>query len=67
MPKPTTARSLGAVSPYLINDPVAWTACFVTHDETYALASYTYWNASGDPVIIRLDWLDHWRRVGMTS
>lgn len=48
-----TATPPGEVGPFLIDDPVAWTACFVQRDENYSLASYQWWTASG-PMIINL-------------
>lgn len=42
------------VTPLLIDDAAAWSACFVVHDEDYPLASYIYWEASGDPRVIEL-------------
>lgn len=53
IPEPASAPDDGTVTPFLINDPIAWTACFVNHDEDYPLASYTYWGGS-DPKIIEL-------------
>ncbi|MFT4230553.1 MAG: hypothetical protein QM602_09705 [Microbacterium sp.] len=41
----------GYVTPYLIDNLVAWTACFVEHDEDYPLASYTYWGSSSSKTI----------------
>lgn len=43
------------VSPYLIDDPIAWAACFLRHDQTYSLAHYTYWDPQSNPIIIQLE------------
>lgn len=44
----------GEVSPYLIDDPFAWAACFLNYDETYPLASYTWWYTSQATMTIEL-------------
>lgn len=49
----TAQLDASTASPSLIDDPVAWSACFTAHDEDYPLASYTYWG-SPDPITIQL-------------
>lgn len=44
----------GQVSPYLINDPFAWAACFVNYDEDYPLAAYAWTTSAGNPMNIQL-------------
>jgi hypothetical protein len=53
MPAPAR-RAAGVAAPYLIDDPAAWNACFIQHDQTYRLASYTYYG-TGNPMVIKLE------------
>lgn len=52
--EPAAEPESGTVTPFLIDTPADWTACFVAHDQLWELDSVNYWGSSSGPQVKRI-------------